>query len=143
MSDPQSYAHHARYVPGYHFATFGVVVVHLLWQAWKVTTDFSVDRLITFLLAVALVGLFFYPRIFALTVQNRVIRLEERLRLARLLPADLQPLADRLTTDQLIGLRFASDGELAERVREAVGENLGRKQIKQRIRTWRPDTLRV
>jgi hypothetical protein len=82
-------------------------------------------------------------RAYALKVQDRVIRLEETLRMARLLPEDLQARISQLTVKQMVGLRFAADAELADRVREALDQNLDGEAIKKRIQTWRPDTFRV
>jgi hypothetical protein len=94
--------------------------------------------------ALALGGLAWYARINALVVQDRVIRLEERLRLERLLPDDLKPRIGELSVAQLAALRFAGDSELAGLVRQIVDENLSdRDTIKRRIRDWRPDHLRV
>jgi hypothetical protein len=96
------------------------------------------------LLAAALVMLFFYARIFALTVQDRVIRLEMRLRLVGLLPPDLQPRIGEFTVAQLVSLRFASDEELPELARQVLQENLSdRKVIKRRIKKWQADFLRA
>ena len=86
---------------------------------------------------------FFLIRIYPLKVQDRVIRLEERLRLQALAPAEWHSQIYRLTEDQLIGLRFAADDEVVELAKKALEENLNRKQIKERIRSWRPDTWRV
>jgi hypothetical protein len=94
--------------------------------------------------ALALLTLGFLSRIQALTVQDRVIRLEERLRMRQLLPADLQQHIDTLTHRQCVALRFASDAELADVVREVVGGKLGTsKEIKMRVKSWRPDWLRA
>jgi hypothetical protein len=76
-------------------------------------------------------------------VQDRVIRLEERLRLQSLAPAEWHPQIHRLTEDQLIGLRFAADDEVVELAKLALEQSLNRKQIKERIRNWRADTWRV
>jgi Family of unknown function (DUF6526) len=91
----------------------------------------------------ALIVLALRLRQYPLKVQDRVIRLEERLRLQALAPADWHPQIPRLTEDQLIGLRFASDGEVVALARQALEENLSRRQIKERIRHWRPDNWRV
>ncbi len=82
-------------------------------------------------------------RLNALRVQDRVIRLEERLRLASLLPEPLRSRIPELTVGQLVGLRFASDGEVAKLVERALSEKLSREDIKKAIQTWRPDNLRV
>jgi hypothetical protein len=80
----------------------------------------------------------------ALKVQDRVIRLEERLRYQRLLPADLQPRIDDFTVNQLVSLRFASDAELPALARKVLDDKIDdRKTIKQMIKVWRPDYLRA
>lgn len=91
----------------------------------------------------ALIVLVLRVRQYPLKVQDRVIRLEERLRLQALAPADWHPQIQRLTEDQLIGLRFASDDEVVALARQALDENLTRRQIKERIRHWRTDNWRV
>jgi len=94
--------------------------------------------------ALGLVALALFSRVQALTVQDRIIRLEERLRMRQLLPADLHPHIDTLTHRQLVALRFASDQELADLVRDVVAGQLATpKEIKQRVRNWRPDWLRA
>jgi hypothetical protein len=96
------------------------------------------------LLAFALILVFFYARIFALRAQDRVIRLEERLRLAELLPPDQKHTIGQLTTSQLIGLRFASDGEVAALVATVRAEGIeDRDEIKKRVTNWRADHQRV
>lgn len=139
----QDLKHHGRlHVPFHIIALFtllanlGVVIAHLvrhftLWSAWIVV------------LSIVVFIPFFLIRVYPLKVQDRVIRLEERLRLQALAPPDWRPDIYRLTEDQLIGLRFASDGEVVALARQALDENLTRKQIKERIRTWRPDYWRV
>jgi len=90
----------------------------------------------------ALVAVFRF-RQYPLKVQDRVIRLEERLRLQALAPAEWHTQIYRLTEDQLIALRFAADDEVVELAKQALEHNLNRKQIKERIKSWRPDTWRV
>src|SRR5258706_15999217 len=137
---PQSLANHAKIVPVSHFLAFGILLVNLghgvlqLWRAPGFATSLQLG------LALALLILFLAMRVFALAVQDRVIRLEERLRLERLLPEDLRARIPELSIGQLVGLRFASDGELVELVRTVFAEQLrDRRAIKQRIRNWRPD----
>ncbi len=95
-------------------------------------------------MAVALVLVALYSRMFALTVQDRVIRLEMTLRLEKLLPADLKPRIGELTVNQFASLRFASDAELPALARKVLDEKLDdRKAIKQLIKEWRADELRA
>jgi hypothetical protein len=82
-------------------------------------------------------------RQYALKVQDRLIRLEETLRMEHILPDDLKGRISELTPKQMVGLRFAADAELAHRVREALDEHLSGEAIKKRIQVWRPDTFRV
>jgi hypothetical protein len=142
---PQSFANHSRLVPGFHYYTFSAIVVVTLWAAWSLLRTPSIDSVVGLLQAGALIGLFWYCRIFPLTAQDRVIRLEERLRLHRLLPPEQAATAvERLTARQLIALRFASDEELPDLVRRVLaGELTGGKEIKQAVRQWRADHLRV
>ncbi|MDX1997287.1 MAG: DUF6526 family protein [Thermoanaerobaculia bacterium] len=141
---PQNYSNHARFVPLFHFVTFGILVLNVLWAGYKLVRFFSFDAVMALLVAVALVLLFFFCRIFPLTAQDRVIRLEERLRLARLLPADQQARIEELRPRQLVALRFASDAELPGLVaRVLAGELTDPKAIKQAIQNWRADHLRV
>jgi hypothetical protein len=95
------------------------------------------------LLSIVLFMGFALNRSYALKAQDRIIRLEEKLRFAALLPADLLARSQALTVRQIIGLRFASDDELPGLVKRVLDENLTEKQIKQSINNWRPDYLRV
>ena len=141
---PQSFRSHASMVPLYHYWATALVVLPTLYFAWLAVSAFSLERLATLAFAVGVLLIGFYARTFPLGVQDRVIRLEERIRLQRLLPPDLQPRILGLTREQLIGLRFASDDELAELVRRVLEEGLeDRKSIKAAVRTWRPDHARI
>lgn len=141
---PQSFENHTRIVPLYHMVAFGILVINLLYRLYRVFADLSVETLVTGLVAVALILLFFYARIFALTAQDRVIRLEMLLRLERLLPPDLRARAKDFTVDQLVALRFASDEELPELARKVLTDNIHeRRAIKKMVRNWQGDYLRV
>ena len=144
-SEPtQSFANHTRMVAGFHYVTGACVVIFVIWSAWHAMSTRSADAHFQMLGALGLLGTFWYARSFPIKAQDRVIRLEERLRMARLLPDDLRGRADELSARQLIALRFASDAELPELVRWVLTDNVTDiKVIKQRIRSWRPDTHRV
>jgi len=140
----QSYQKHTRWLPGFHFFVMPVLLVNLLNELRHLWQDPTRHFAWQVLFAAALVGAGFLSRIQALTVQDRVIRLEMRLRLRGILPPDLHPSIDTLTHRQLVALRFASDAELAELVREIAGGRLATaKDIKMRVKTWRPDWLRA
>jgi hypothetical protein len=141
----QNFANHAKYVPAFHFFVLPVLFLNLGWSIhrWAVSL-WSVDGAISVLTSVALVIGFLFARLFALSVQDRVIRLEERLRCERLLPQDLQSRIVEFEPAQLVALRFASDAELPGLARKVLDEKLkDRKAIKRLIKTWRPDYLRA
>ena len=141
----QTFANHTKFFPLFHFFVLPVLLVNLgrsVYWLWK--TDLTFASVFGVLTALALIGGFLSARIFALTVQDRVIRLEERLRYARLLPADLQPRIEEFTVAQLVSLRFASDAELPALARKVLDEKLSeRKAIKQLVKNWKPDYLRA
>ena len=113
-------------------------------QVRKFLDNMTFDTGWTALVAGALLGLGFAARMQALMVQNRLIRLEERLRLSRLMPASEQAGIDRLATRQLVGLRFASDEEVVDLARRAMsGELTTAKAVKEQVKNWRPDYLRA
>jgi hypothetical protein len=88
--------------------------------------------------------LLFLARLMALSVQDRVIRLEEQMRMRELLPADLTPRINEFTVKQLVGLRFASDAELPELARQVLdGKLVEQKAIKQAVKNWRADHQRA
>lgn len=143
-SRPQSFENHAKMVPGFHYGAFGLILIVLVWTVVVMVRDFSTGALMNFVLVVALIMVGLYGRIFALGAQDRVIRLEERLRMQTVLPDDLRPRIMDLTTDQLIGLRFAPDEELPDLVRKVLDGSLkGRKEIKAAVKNWRADHQRV
>ncbi|HEY3571838.1 MAG TPA: DUF6526 family protein [Thermoanaerobaculia bacterium] len=144
----QNYANHAKFVPGFHFVTFGILVINLIWSLvrlfWALPGTNFFDRLLSVAVAVALALMAWYLRTFPLKAQDRVIRLEETLRLERLLPPDLRPRIADLRPGQLIALRFASDDELPDLTRAVLaGEVIKPDEIKKRVRTWRADHFRM
>lgn len=140
----QTYKKHARWLPAYHFFVIPVLLANTLnaiRHVWLLPTLGMVFQLIV---AVALLMLGFLARVMTLTVQDRVIRLEMRLRLRGVLPPDLQPRINELTYRQLVAMRFASDAELTELVREILeGKLATSKEIKQRVKNWQADWLRA
>ena len=141
---PQTFASHVRIVPAYHIVLFGILIINFIWAAYQTVRFFSAASVVGLLLAMGLIILFFCARIFALRVQDRVIRLEMWLRMEKLLPADLRGRIADFTVNQLVALRFASDEELPELARKVLGENIAdRKTIKKMIQHWKPDYLRA
>ena len=140
----QSYAQHRRWVPFYHFVTAILLLVNAGWALWGMIRGFAAGTVIQFTTAFALVWMFYYLRAFPLAAQDRIIRLEERIRLARLLPPDMQSKVESFTLGQLVGLRFASDAELPELARKVLEENIqDREVIKKQVKQWRTDDLRM
>jgi Family of unknown function (DUF6526) len=141
-NEPQSMANHARYVPGYHFVLFGMLVLNLLFSIYHLR-HFSGTALFGLVVAVSLILVAWYERVFALSVQDRVIRLEERLRIEKLCP-DLAGRAAGLDVKQIVALRFASDEELPALLRKVLDEDIrSQKAIKGQIRNWRADHVRA
>ena len=142
-AQPQSYANHAKVVPAYHYLTFGLVAVYLFYRLYLVITGFSLANAMGLVAAVALLMIMFWARIFALRVQDRVIRLEMQLRMLSLAP-DLSPRFGEFTLDQLCALRFASDAELPDLARRVLADKVGdRTTIKKMVRDWRADHVRA
>jgi hypothetical protein len=141
----QSYASHAKWVPTYHFFVLPVLVLNFVQSIIRlVRFGVSWNGIVAVLTALALFLLAFHARLFATKVQDRVIRLEERLRMSRLLPADLQPRIEEFTASQLIAMRFASDEELPALARKVLDGKLSNtKAIKQMVKHWRADYLRA
>jgi hypothetical protein len=140
----QRFENHNRVVPAYHMFVFAVFLVNFVWRLVQLKDGITFASIMNVLLAAAFVVLFFYARTFPLTVQDRVIRLEMRLRLERLLPADLRSRIPEFTLPQLISLRFAGDAELPALARQVLDEKLNdRKTIKRRIKNWQADFLRA
>ena len=141
----QNLANHGKVVPIFHYFAIPVMLANFIWSIVRLwTAGFSFATIFGVIVAAALVIVTFEARLFALAVQDRVIRLEERLRYEKSLPEELRWRADELTVNQFVALRFASDDELAALMRKVLDEKLDqRKAIKQQIKNWRPDYLRA
>lgn len=144
MSQTQTYRNHAKLIPGFHYFVLPVVIINFVSAVMRAIRFPSWDTALTALLGAALVVGFFYARVFALTVQDRVIRLEMRLRMRELLPPDVVARIPEFTPAQLVALRFASDAELPVLARRVLDERLtDRRVIKQMIKDWEADHLRA
>lgn len=141
----QNYANHVRWVPAFHFFVMPVLILNLLWSIYRlIRPGFTSDGIIHALTGAALVALMFNARIFALRVQDRVIRMEERQRMSRLLPDDLKARVGEFTVAQLVALRFASDKELPGLARKVLTDKVNDgNAIKQMVKSWRADYLRA
>ena len=140
---PQNLANHARLDPLFHFVALPVFAlaalggtIHFLWRP-------SFHSGLFFVISVAAVIAVLKIRIYSLKVQDRVIRMEERLRLTTLCTEPMRSRISELTEEQLIALRFASDAEVPGLAERALSENLSRVEIKKAIQKWRPDNWRV
>ncbi|HUX28539.1 MAG TPA: DUF6526 family protein [Terracidiphilus sp.] len=142
-SVPQNLKNHARFDPAFHLVLFLVLVVNLIVSIVYVAHHLGFYSAWVVVLSLAVFIPYLKLRQYPLKVQDRVIRLEERLRLQALAPEEWHTQIYRLNEDQLIGLRFAADDEVVELAKHALEHNLNRKQIKERIKNWRADTWRI
>ena len=142
---PQNLQNHTRLVPPFHMFVLPVLLVNAGWSIYHlVKTELSFESVFGVFLAFALLLLALYARTFAMTVQDRVIRLEMRLRLDEVLPVDLRQRIPEFTVGQLVSLRFASDAELPALARKVLDNKLDeRKAIKQLVKDWQGDYLRA
>ena len=146
MPEPQNYKNHTRVDTVWHYIILPILFINIGFSIFATIRHWPVHShifgwwiVISIMLLLAVVR----ARQHSLIAQDRIIRLEERLRFAALLPPDLLARSQSLTPRQYIGLRFASDQELPALVKRTLDENLSSKQIKEAIVTWRPDYLRV
>lgn len=140
---PQTYANHAKLVPLFHYVVMPLLLINLVLAVAGLLDGITLGSLNRVGTGVAMLLTALFARVFALKAQDRVIRLEERLRMERLLPDDLKPRIDDVSTAQCVALRFAGDDELPDLVRRALDEKADQKTIKQAIKTWRADYQRV
>jgi hypothetical protein len=141
----QSYKTHRRFLPPFHFFVIPALAANVVYAGRHlVTRGVSITTMWEVVIALTLLMLGFLSRIQSLAVQDRVIRLEMRLRLKDVLPADLKAKINDIGAKQLVALRFASDGELPDLVRDVLAGKLGKpNDIKQRIKSWQPDWQRA
>ena len=140
----QSLQNHVRMIPAYHYFIFGAFGINLALSAMDLFSAPSLRTVAGVLTAAALIVLAFYARVFALKAQDRVIRLEMRLRMRELLPADLQRRIIEFAPRQLVAMRFASDAELPDLAAKVLAGNVqDTKAIKSMIKDWQGDFLRV
>jgi hypothetical protein len=141
---PQTRDNHTRFDPVYHYFLFPVTVVNVLMLSWYAfQSGCSFAAIWSVIAAIVLMLAVLKFRLYALKVQDRLIQLEERLRLATLLPEPLKGRIGELSIPQLIALRFAADAEVPRLVESALKDKLSNKEIKKQIVTWRPDYFRV
>jgi hypothetical protein len=146
MSAPQNYSNHTRLDPRFHFFLAPIFVANIVIVIWMAVRSWPEHQFLSIweiVIAIALFAAVGAIRDYSLKVQDRVIRLEEKIRYERLLPPDLLERSHILTMKQVIALRFASDAELASMVKRTLAEGLNPKAIKQGIQTWKPDMQRV
>jgi hypothetical protein len=141
----QNLANHGRFFPPFHFFVIPVLVINLVHVLYVwIRSGFALAGFLQLLVAIALPLGFLSVRMMALTVQDRVIRLEEQLRFERLLPGDLRTRVGEFSVDQCVALRFASDAELPVLARKVLDDKVTeRKAIKQMVKKWKPDYLRA
>ncbi len=142
-AETQGRSNHRRFVPLYHFLALPILLVNLVWVAVDVFQAFSVRGVFEVAVAFSLLAVGLFARTFALAAQDRVIRLEERLRMREVLPEEMHQDIAKFSTGQLVGLRFASDGELPDIARSTLDGDMSGEDAKKLIKKWRPDHQRV
>jgi hypothetical protein len=140
---PQSYASHAKIDPAFHFFVLPVLLINIIVVAYLLFRHPGTGGAWLLLVSIALLVLAGRTRSYATHLQDRVIRVEERIRLTAILPEPLRARIAELSDSQIVGLRFASDAELPDLFQRALDEKLSRSDIKKAITDWRPDYSRV
>lgn len=142
-TSPQNLSNHTRYDPVFHFFILPVFSLLLLASIVHLFMRPDLHSVVLVVVAIAMSAVIFKVRLYPIKVQDRIIRLEERLRLATLIDPALRPRIAEFTESQLIALRFASDAELPALAARALNEKLAASEIKKAIQQWRPDNWRV
>ena len=140
---PQTFANHTKLDPLFHFFILPVLAFTLIAAIVNAIRHPDLQSAGAVVFVFAVIAIAFKARLYALKVQDRVIRLEERLRLATLIAEPFRSRIVELTEGQLVGLRFASDAELPELVERVLNQKLGKREIKTAVQSWRPDHFRV
>ena len=140
---PQTFANHVRFDPLFHFFALPIFGLSVIWSIVHFIRHPGLQSAVAFVVLCAATVVALKVRLYSLRLQDRVIRLEERLRLATVLPESLRSRIPELTEPQLVGLRFAPDGELPGLCEKALRENLSRDDVKKSVQSWRPDYWRV
>ena len=140
----QTFENHTRLVPAWHFVAAPILLLNFGFAISQIIKEQSFVTVVGLLLSIALLIMWAFSRLFSLTVQDRLIRLEMRLRMASVLPVDMRSRIPEFTVAQLVSLRFASDEELPALARKVLDEKMNdRKSIKKLIKNWQPDELRA
>ncbi|HIC56867.1 MAG TPA: hypothetical protein EYO94_05660 [Acidobacteria bacterium] len=140
---PQNYENHAKFIPVFHYIALPLLLVNFFGALFRVTQEISFYTLNGVGLAISLIVVAVFTRLFALKAQDRVIRLEEQIRMQTFLPDALKAQVGRLTMGQIVALRFASDEELVDLTQDALDQNTSPNALKQAVKNWRPDYDRV
>jgi len=142
----QHYNNHIRFYPPHHFVFYPVLLVLIIASVWCIF-EYPFQQLqfifITAILIIIFWLSFMLRQHYALGNQNRIVRLEMRVRYYTLTQKRFEPLEEQLSFNQIAALRFASDKELPELIRKTINEQLSPKAIKQSIKHWTPDYMRV
>ena len=140
---PQSFAKHTKWDPMFHFVAFPILLINVIVVGYYLFRFPGLGGTWLFILSLALLLTAARVRSYATHLQDRIIRLEERVRLQSVLQEPLRSRIGELTDTQFVGLRFASDAELPALVQRALDEKLSRTDIKKAVSDWRPDHSRV
>jgi len=144
MAKIQNYQNHVRYFPLFHFVLTPLLALNFLYQGFRMYQEPGIDRAVWVMVCLLFIVMILASRAQSLKAQDRVIRLEEKLRYERLLSPELEKKAKDLRLSQIIALRFASDEELPSLIERTLAGNFEKpKDIKLAVRNWRGDNLRV
>ena len=140
----QTFENHTRIVPAWHLVAAPILLLNFGFAISQIVKVQNFATVVELLLSIALLIMWAFSRVFVLTVQDRLIRLEMRLRMASVLPVEMRSRIPEFTVGQLVSLRFASDEELPALAKKVLDEKIvQRKAIKKLIKNWQPDELRA